>query len=120
MMSTKTLSDGRLKVVVTLLSATMLSACREPMVGSETNLITNADGALRLYVFDCGKRRSKSMALFNNKDDETDVRELIVPCYIVDHPFGTVLWDGGLPSKTAAIAGWCRIQSTRAWHRSWT
>ena len=46
------------------------------------------------------------MVSLNVKDDETDVRELFVPCYIVDDPLGTVLRDGGLPSKTAKVAGW--------------
>ena len=84
----------------------MLSACHKLTVGSETNLSTNADGALRLYVFASGKLRSTSMVSLKIKDDETDVRELFVPCYIVDDPVGAVLRDGGLPSKTAKVAGW--------------
>ena len=59
---------------------------------------TPAEASLKLYVFDCGHLRFESVANFGIDDDETDVREMIVPCYIVDHPDGRMLWDGGLPS----------------------
>ena len=64
------------------------------------------DASLKLYLFDCGHLRFDSVAGFSIEDDETDVRELIVPCYIVDHPDGRMLWDGGLPSSTADSSGW--------------
>ena len=94
------------KVSTVLLSLAFLAACGESSVGTEANSDADSDRAVRLYVFDCGNLRFQSMAMFNVSDDETDVRELIVPCYIIDHPEGTVLWDGGLPSATAAISDW--------------
>lgn len=62
--------------------------------------------ALKLYVFDCGMLRFKSIKSFSISDSETDVRDLIVPCYVVEHAKGRLLWDGGLPSKTAEVNGW--------------
>jgi N-acyl homoserine lactone hydrolase len=56
---------------------------------------------LKLYVFDCGHLSFETLTRFSIEDDETDVRELIVPCYIIDHPDGRMLWDGGLPSSYA-------------------
>ena len=61
---------------------------------------------LRLYVFDCGHIRFQDIEAFSISNDETDVRELIVPCYIIEHPKGRLLWDGGLPSATADLEGW--------------
>ncbi len=72
-------------------------AAEEPVVVEE---------ALKLYVFECGRLRFDTVERFSIADDETDVRELIVPCYVVDHPAGTLLWDGGLPSAAAEIEGW--------------
>ena len=60
----------------------------------------------KLYVFDCGMLRFESIEDFSISDDETDIRDLIVPCYVVEHEKGRLLWDGGLPSKTADINGW--------------
>ena len=52
-----------------------------------------------LYEFDCGVISVASVAGFGLAEDETDVRELHVPCFILEHPNGTLLWDGGLPSE---------------------
>lgn len=62
--------------------------------------------SLRLYVFDCGRIRVDALERFSIEDHETDVRELIVPCYVVEHPDGRMLWDGGLPSSIAEADGW--------------
>ena len=67
---------------------------------------TLAEDSLKLYVFECGHLRFDTIANFGVEDDETDVREMIVPCYIVDHPDGRMLWDGGLPSSVAEADGW--------------
>ena len=72
-------------------------AAEEPVVAEES---------LKLYVFECGRLRFDTVERFSIADDETDVRELIVPCYVVDHPAGTLLWDGGLPSAAAETEGW--------------
>jgi N-acyl homoserine lactone hydrolase len=56
---------------------------------------------VRLYVFDCGRIRLGSVEMFGIAAEETDVRELAVPCYVVEHARGRLLWDGGLPSSYA-------------------
>ena len=43
---------------------------------------------------------------FSIEDDETDVRDLIVPCYVIEHEEGRLLWDGGLASSTADVDDW--------------
>ena len=53
---------------------------------------------LKLYVFECGRLTFDDVTRFSIDNDETDVRELVVPCYVVEHPAGRMLWDGGLPS----------------------
>jgi len=61
---------------------------------------------LRLYVFDCGMLRLETVEDFSVANDETDVRDLSVPCYVIEHEKGRLLWDGGLPSATADTDGW--------------
>ena len=61
---------------------------------------------LKLYVFDCGMIRLDTLEGFSIADDETDVRDLSVPCYVIEHEKGRLLWDGGLPSNTADKEGW--------------
>ena len=62
--------------------------------------------SLKLYVFDCGMIRFDNIDFFSIANDETDIRDLIVPCYVIEHKKGRLLWDGGLPSATAETEGW--------------
>ena len=62
---------------------------------------------VRLYVFDCGLIGAADISMFNLSNDETPVRELFVPCYLIEHPEGRLVWDAGLP---LAMAGAGRIE----------
>jgi N-acyl homoserine lactone hydrolase len=79
----------------------VISACQ---VDVSTEAETKS--SLKLFVFDCGMLRFDSIESFSISDDETEIRDLIVPCYVVEHEKGRLLWDGGLPSKTADVDGW--------------
>jgi N-acyl homoserine lactone hydrolase len=51
----------------------------------------------RLYVFDCGQFTFDDIAAFGLTNEETPVRDLFVPCYLIEHAGGRLVWDGGLP-----------------------
>ncbi len=51
---------------------------------------------VKLTVFDCGFLHFPDISGFSLKPTETDVRSFFVPCYLVQHPDGNLLWDGGL------------------------
>ena len=88
-------------IAALLYALLIISGCRADVsTEAETNV------GLKLYVFDCGMLRFESIEGFSISDDESDIRDLIVPCYIVEHEKGRLLWDGGLPSKTADVNGW--------------
>jgi N-acyl homoserine lactone hydrolase len=59
----------------------------------------------RLYVFDCGVLYLDSIAMFNVTAEESPVKEMFVPCYLVEHQNGRLFWDAGLPKKTADATG---------------
>ncbi len=50
----------------------------------------------RLYIFDCGVIKGLGVELFGFKKDEVPVRDFFVPCYLVAHPRGTLMWDVGV------------------------
>jgi N-acyl homoserine lactone hydrolase len=56
---------------------------------------------VRLYVFDCGVIRGLDPALFNFKKEELATTDLAVPCYLVVHPKGTLMWDVGVIPDSA-------------------
>lgn len=61
---------------------------------------------LRLYVFDCGRVRVDDVRLFGLSPDDTAVRELFVPCYLIEHERGRLLWEAGVPQELATADGW--------------
>lgn len=50
--------------------------------------------SLRLYVFDCGVLKPADAKAFGF--DKVAVLEMSVPCFLVVHPKGTMIWDAGV------------------------
>ncbi len=51
--------------------------------------------SLRLYVFDCGTIHVGNTEAFGLKKEEVATSDLAVPCFLIVHPKGTLLWDAG-------------------------
>ena len=60
---------------------------------------------LSVRILDCGKIRFESPSAFGINPSEIETRELAVPCYIVEHPQGRLLWNAGHPTYLAG-QGW--------------
>jgi N-acyl homoserine lactone hydrolase len=56
---------------------------------------------VRLYVFDCGSIKGLSPTMFNFKEGEVKATEFVVPCYLIVHPKGTLMWDTGTVADSA-------------------
>ncbi len=103
----KILNRKSFVVLGAALLGTLASACSSTIGGTtgDAPLGSNAEPAAhtspRLYVLDCGSIQFPDVAAFGLTNEETPVRELVVPCYLVDHPQGTLLWDAGLPASLA-------------------
>jgi glyoxylase-like metal-dependent hydrolase (beta-lactamase superfamily II) len=67
----------------------------------------SAHAGVRLYLFDCGSLQLDNVTAFGLTDDETDVRVLFVPCYLIEHRAADgretrrLLFDAGLPANLA-------------------
>lgn len=60
------------------------------------------EAGLRLYALDCGTLKLEDMALFEDTDAYADVAgEMAVPCFLVRHPQGDLIWDTGLGDRLA-------------------
>jgi N-acyl homoserine lactone hydrolase len=55
----------------------------------------------RLYIFDCGMIRGFDTTLFQFKKEQLASTDMVVPCYLVVHPRGVLLWDAGVIPDTA-------------------
>lgn len=66
---------------------------------SEQATLSTESGAplrtLRLYVFDCGTLHIANLGRFRLTKEEVQTSDLAVPCFLVVHPKGTLIWDTG-------------------------
>jgi glyoxylase-like metal-dependent hydrolase (beta-lactamase superfamily II) len=79
------------KLMLSVAALAMLAAC-----GQSTEQ-TQAP-AIQLYAMDCGHTAFTDIDMF--ADDGSlagQARDLIVPCYLIRHPDGDLIWDTGLP-----------------------
>jgi glyoxylase-like metal-dependent hydrolase (beta-lactamase superfamily II) len=52
--------------------------------------------SLRLYVFDCGAIKNVDPQAFGLKREHLPHLDVAVPCHLIVHPRGTLIWDTGV------------------------
>jgi N-acyl homoserine lactone hydrolase len=60
-----------------------------------------APNTLRLYVLDCGALHFDNVDAYSLKKEEVAAMDMSVPCFLVAHPKGTMVWDLGIIPDTA-------------------
>ena len=61
--------------------------------------------SVRLYVFDCGSLNIPDTAPYQLKKEELVTTYMSVPCFLVAHPKGTMIWDSGAVPDSAFKPG---------------
>ena len=56
--------------------------------------------SVRLYVLDCGTLHIADTGRFGLKPEEVTTSDLSVPCFLIAHPKGTLIWDTGAVPDT--------------------
>jgi N-acyl homoserine lactone hydrolase len=51
--------------------------------------------SVRLYIFDCGVIHTTTVDAYSLKNDEVGSTEMAIPCLMVVHPKGVLMWDNG-------------------------
>jgi glyoxylase-like metal-dependent hydrolase (beta-lactamase superfamily II) len=59
----------------------------------------------RLYVVDCGELKGLNVTIFGFKEGEVPSRDLVVSCYLVAHPRGSLIFDVGVIPDSQLKAG---------------
>src|SRR5690348_13802067 len=61
---------------------------------------------LRLYIFDCGTIHTTTADTYSLKKEEVGSTEMAIPCILVAHPKGLLMWDNGdIPDRAFPPAG---------------
>ena len=61
--------------------------------------------SVRLYVFDCGQLNIADVSVYQLKRDEMATNLMSVPCFLIAHPRGNLMWDVGAVPDSAFKAG---------------
>jgi N-acyl homoserine lactone hydrolase len=65
-----------------------------------------APNSVRLYVIDCGSLNIPDTSNYQLKKEELATTTMAVPCYLVAHPKGTLIWDvGAVPDSSFKPGG---------------
>jgi N-acyl homoserine lactone hydrolase len=89
-----------LKRAALLFSIAMLAAC-----GQSSTPAPEAP-AVELYAMDCGRANFADVGMFADDGSMNgQSRELVVPCYLIRHPSGDLIWDTGFSDAIAAMPG---------------
>ena len=82
------------KAVVLSASCFVISGCTTTEEPSP--MVPEATGP-KLSVLDCGWLGFADITLFGLSNEESPVREMFVPCYLIEHQGKRMVWDFGLP-----------------------
>src|SRR4029077_6971572 len=61
--------------------------------------------SLRLYIFDCGKLKIADTTVYGFRPSQLAAAEMAVPCFLIAHPKGTLMWDTGVIPDSAVTPG---------------
>jgi N-acyl homoserine lactone hydrolase len=85
-----------LKRATLSLSLIALAACGQPRAPEA------AAPAVQLYAMDCGTAAFSDIGVFADDGSMNgQSRTLVVPCYLIRHPSGDLIWDTGFPDAVA-------------------
>src|ERR1700731_2834339 len=51
--------------------------------------------SLRVFLFDCGLIKGEDPTTYGLERDDVKDPDMVVPCYLIVHPKGTLMWDVG-------------------------
>jgi glyoxylase-like metal-dependent hydrolase (beta-lactamase superfamily II) len=61
--------------------------------------------SLRVYLFDCGLIKGEDPLAYGLNQGDVKNADMVVPCYLIVHPKGTLMWDAGVIPDSAFKGG---------------
>jgi N-acyl homoserine lactone hydrolase len=61
--------------------------------------------SLRVYLFDCGLIKGEDPLTYGLNKGDVKNADMVVPCYLIVHPKGTLMWDVGVIPDSAFHGG---------------
>jgi N-acyl homoserine lactone hydrolase len=83
-----------------------LCSARPDRDGGRASIVARAENSssvpsLRVYLFDCGLIKGEDPLEYGLNKGDVKNTDMVVPCYLIVHPKGTLMWDVGLIPDSA-------------------
>jgi N-acyl homoserine lactone hydrolase len=88
----------RREICAALASLVLVVVAAQPSIAQKTAAPVNS---LRVYLFDCGLIKGEDPIDYGLKKGDVKNSDMVVPCYLIVHPKGTLMWDVGLIPDSA-------------------
>jgi N-acyl homoserine lactone hydrolase len=81
----------------------LVVAASVPLCGAQK--IAAPVTSLRVYLFDCGLIKGEDPLAYGLNKGDVKNPDMVVPCYLIVHPKGTLMWDVGVIPDSAFKEG---------------
>ncbi len=96
------------KICVAVISLIALAAAAP---SSRAQKIAAPVSSLRVYLFDCGLIKGEDPLAYGLNKGDVKNPDMVVPCYLIVHPKGTLMWDVGVIPDSAFKGDYPVVQS---------
>jgi N-acyl homoserine lactone hydrolase len=90
--------------ILRLIILVTCAVCTSPVSGAQFRK-AQPPPSVRLYVFDCGKLDIPDITPYQLTRAEIATNVMSVPCFLIAHPRGTLMWDVGVVPDRLIPAG---------------
>jgi N-acyl homoserine lactone hydrolase len=95
-----------MKVSIHVVVAALAVGMAMSVTDAQTHKAPAAPKSVRLYIFDCGVIHTTNGDAYSLKKEEMASTEMSIPCILVAHPKGTLMWDNGdIPDRAFPPGG---------------
>jgi N-acyl homoserine lactone hydrolase len=96
----------RLNVSIGVIGMALALAVSSGAAEAQAHKPPPAPKSLRLYIFDCGVIHTTNGDAFSLKKEEMASPEMSIPCILIAHPKGALMWDNGdIPDRAFPSGG---------------
>ena len=96
----------RSKVVFVFIGTALALVVSAALAPAQARRPPKAPPSVRLYIFDCGVIHTTNGDAYSLKKEEMASTEMSIPCLLVAHPKGTLMWDNGdIPDRAFPPGG---------------
>lgn len=94
------------KALIRVIGMALVPVVSAGLAGAQARKPPKAPPSLRLYIFDCGVIHTTNGDAYSLKKEEIASTEMSIPCILVAHPRGTLMWDNGyIPDRAFPPGG---------------